>query len=72
MDGTPGSARRWSINSTSIWSIIGAPFTGRYREASVVHDYYCDTKSERWQDTHRVFYDGMRANGVDAATAKLM
>ncbi len=22
------------------WSIIGAPFTGKYRDASVIHDYY--------------------------------
>ena len=46
----------------AFWSVIGGPFTGRYREASVVHDYYCDTKTETWQDTHMAFYDGMRAS----------
>ncbi|MGD9786301.1 MAG: DUF1353 domain-containing protein [Hyphomicrobiaceae bacterium] len=56
----------------AFWSIIGGPFTGKYREASVVHDHYCNKKTETWQATHRVFYDGMLANGVDAATATTM
>ncbi len=56
----------------AFWSVIGGPFTGKYREASVVHDYYCDTKTETWQDTHMAFYEGMRANGVDAVTANTM
>lgn len=56
----------------AFWSVIGGPFTGKYREASVIHDYYCDHRIESWQDTHRVFYDGMRANGVDAVTAYTM
>jgi hypothetical protein len=25
-----------------LWSIIGGPFEGRYRDASIVHDWYCD------------------------------
>src|SRR5215472_9301462 len=47
----PGARVDGASIPRAFWSIIGAPFTGRYREASVVHDYYCDTKSERWQDT---------------------
>lgn len=54
------------------WSIIGAPFTGKYRDASVIHDYYCQTRSRHWKAVHRVFYDGMLARGVDALQAKLM
>jgi len=57
---------------SAFWSLIGGPFTGKYREASVVHDHYCKTKTETWQDTHRVFYDGMRANGVDETLATTM
>jgi hypothetical protein len=54
------------------WSIIGAPFTGKYREASVIHDYYCQTRSRHWKAVHKVFLDGMLARGVDGFKAKLM
>ena len=48
------------------------PFTGRYRDAAVIHDYFCRSKSESWQATHTVFYDAMRTNGVDERIAKVM
>lgn len=54
------------------WGIIGAPFTGKYREASVIHDYYCQSKSRHWKAVHKVFLDGMSARGVDSVQAKLM
>jgi hypothetical protein len=54
------------------WSIIGAPFTGKYREASIIHDYYCATRSRHWKAVHKVFLDGMLARGVDKAQAQLM
>jgi hypothetical protein len=54
------------------WSIIGSPWTGKYREASVIHDYYCVTKSEPWEAVHRTFYTAMRANNVDEIQAKVM
>jgi Protein of unknown function (DUF1353) len=54
------------------WSIIGALYTGKYREASVIHDYYCATKSRHWKAVHKVFLDGMVARGVDTIQAKLM
>src|SRR3954467_9592619 len=54
------------------WTLIGGPFEGKYRNASVIHDRYCDTKERPWRDTHRMFYEGMRCNGVGAAKAKIM
>jgi hypothetical protein len=54
------------------WSIIGAPYTGKYRDASVIHDYYCQTHSRHWKAVHKVFYDGMLARGVDPIQAKIM
>lgn len=54
------------------WSVIGGPFEGRYRDASVVHDYYCKIKSEPWEKVHDMFYDAMLANGVDSNKAALM
>ncbi|MBB4398792.1 DUF1353 domain-containing protein [Bradyrhizobium sp. ERR14] len=54
------------------WSLIGAPYTGKYREASVIHDYYCETRSRHWKAVHRVFLDGMLARGVNKLEAQLM
>ncbi|AAB91732.1 hypothetical 36.4 kDa protein (plasmid) [Sinorhizobium fredii NGR234] len=56
----------------TFWSIIGGPFEGAYLKASVIHDYFCETKSRTAHDTHRNFYYGMRANGVPGWKAKAM
>lgn len=55
-----------------LWSLIGAPFTGKFREASVIHDYYCRSRSRHWKAVHKVFLDGMNARGVDPMQARLM
>lgn len=55
----------------ALWALY-PPFTGNYRSAAVIHDYYCDNKGQSWQDTHRVFYFAMRAAHVDEKTAKIM
>ena len=55
----------------ALWALY-PPFTGNYRSAAVIHDYYCDTKQRSWQDTHKVFYFAMRAAHVDEKTAKIM
>ena len=56
----------------ALWSIAGGPYEGNYLHASVIHDYYCDVRSEPWREVHRVFYNGMRASGVSELRAKLM
>lgn len=56
----------------AFWTFIGSPFVGEYRKASVVHDYYCDTKTESWQDTHRMFYHACLAGGAKPSQAKIM
>jgi len=56
----------------AFWSFIGGPFEGEYIKASVIHDYYCDTKTRTEHDTHRSFYYGMRAAGVEKWKAKFM
>jgi len=56
----------------AFWSIIGAPFTGKFRDASIIHDYYCATKSRHWKAVHKVFLDGMLARGVENFQAHLM
>ncbi len=64
------------VNGASIpkafWSIIGGPFEGKYRDASVIHDVACDEKSRPWLDVHRTFYYGMRCSGVPERKAKTM
>ena len=56
---------------TALWALY-PPFTGNYRSAAVIHDYYCDTMTRSWQETHKVFYYAMRAANVDEKTAKIM
>lgn len=56
----------------AFWTLVGGPFEGQYREAAVIHDQYCDLKTETWQATHRVFYDGMLASGVSEELAKTL
>lgn len=54
------------------WSIIGGPFEGKYRNASVIHDVACKEKTRTWRAAHKVFYTGMLASGVDMTLAKIM
>lgn len=54
------------------WTVIGGPFEGRYRDASVVHDYYCKVKTEPSEAVHEMFYYAMLANGVDSNKAGVM
>lgn len=53
-------------------SFIGKPFEKLFIKAAVIHDHYCERHVRPWRATHRVFYDGLIDQGVDAAKAKLM
>lgn len=55
-----------------LWPIIGGPFEGKYREASVIHDWFCDRRSRPWKAVHRMFYEAMLTSGVNAAQARVM
>jgi hypothetical protein len=55
-----------------LWSIMGGPFEGRYRNASVLHDVAYGEKKRPWQDCDRMFYHAMRCSGVSAVEAKTM
>ena len=54
------------------WSIIGGPFEGKYRDASVIHDVACDQKVRSWESVHKAFYNSMRTSGVGIIKAKVM
>lgn len=64
------------VNGASIpplfWNMIGPPFVGDYRRASVVHDYFCDSRTEPWQAVHKMFYEASLAGGVKEERAKIM
>lgn len=55
-----------------LWSIVGAPLTGVYRDASVIHDWYCAVRTRTHLATHKMFYEAMTISGVSERQAKLM
>lgn len=73
---------RWAVPAGAVvdgasipalfWPIVGGPFEGNYRDASIIHDWYCDKRTRTWQATHRVFYDAMLVSGVSNNKARLM
>ncbi|HKS31158.1 MAG TPA: DUF1353 domain-containing protein [Chthoniobacterales bacterium] len=56
----------------ALWSLMGGPFEGKYRNASVLHDVAYDQKMRPWKQCDRMFYNGMRCSGVSATEAKTM
>src|SRR6202795_2336164 len=54
----------------SLWSLMGGPFEGKYRNASVLHDVAYDQHKRPWQQVDRMFYDAMRCSGVGSVEAK--
>ena len=55
-----------------LWSIMGGPFEGKYRNASVLHDVAYGQHNRPWQDCDRMFYYAMRCSGVSVVEAKSM
>lgn len=56
----------------ALWSFMGGPFEGKYRNASVLHDVAYDQKNRPPQEADRMFYTAMRCSGVSALEAKTM
>ncbi|WP_405081992.1 DUF1353 domain-containing protein [Pectobacterium versatile] len=55
-----------------LWSLIGGPFEGLYRNASIVHDYFCVIRTHPWPDVHRMFHYAMLCSGVPSLKARIM
>ncbi|WGW03671.1 DUF1353 domain-containing protein [Tropicibacter oceani] len=61
-------------------SIVGDPTSPEFINAAAVHDAYCGIGNEtgsmyhqaRWEDVHKMFYDGLVVGGAEPLTAKLM
>ena len=64
------------INGASIprffWRIIGSPYTGSYRRASVLHDVACDQRMAPAPAVHRMFYYACRCGGIRPFKAWIM
>jgi hypothetical protein len=56
----------------SLWAVVGGPFDGPYRDAAVLHDYYCDSKLRSSDDTHRMYYEAAIARGTSENIASTM
>jgi hypothetical protein len=56
----------------SLWSVMGGPFEGKYRNGSVLHDVAYEQHNRPWQDCDRMLYNAMRCSGVSAVEAKTM
>jgi hypothetical protein len=80
---TDGNGRVWNaaagemIDGASIpkpfWSIVGGPYEGKYRNASVVHDVECrPPHTGTWRQAHRMFHEACLVGGVGKLQAALM
>jgi len=56
----------------SLWTFMGGPFEGKYRNASVLHDVSYEQRKWPPADCDRMFYNAMRCSGVSAVEAKTM
>jgi hypothetical protein len=57
-----------------LWSLIGSPYTGDYRRASIVHDKACEgspSQAER-RAADRMFYHACRTGGCSVWEATLL
>lgn len=52
--------------------LVGSPFDPSFIRAAIVHDHYCRRHVRPWRQTHRVFYDALRDQGIPVGKAKAM
>jgi len=64
------------INGSSIprafWSILGSPYVGNHRMASVPHDYGYQTREREKDVTDEMYYDALIFKGVPHIKAHAM
>ena len=77
--------RRWGalagseVNGASIprflWAVVGSPYTGDYRRASIVHDVACDAAggdAAARRAADRMFYEACREGGCSRWDATVL
>lgn len=55
-----------------LWTLVGSPYVGDYRRASVVHDYFCDVRTKPSDAVHLMFYEAAITGGVSVGGAKIL
>lgn len=55
-----------------LWVLVGGPYSGPYRDAAVVHDYYCSVQSRPYMDVHDVFLEAALNRGTPVHKAQTM
>lgn len=76
--------KQWNAPATTIvdgasipralWTLVGSPYTGEYRRASIVHDVACvdaQTAADR-RLADKMFYEACRAGGCSWSEAVLL
>ncbi len=56
----------------NLWAVVGGPYSGPYRDASVIHDYFCYTKTRTWNAVHKAFLEAALNRGTTEWKARYM
>ncbi|MFG0293687.1 MAG: DUF1353 domain-containing protein [Phycisphaerales bacterium JB050] len=56
----------------AFWSVVGPPYVGDYRRATVIHDIATADRAATSHQTHRAFFHAMRCDGVPEIKAHVM
>ena len=54
------------------WSVTGGPLSGKFRDASIIHDEACREMNEPSDAVHLAFYEACRCSGVPEKQAKTL
>lgn len=57
----------------ALWTLVGSPYTGDYRRASIVHDKACDgANAQQRREADKMFFRACRAGGCSVRDATLL
>jgi hypothetical protein len=59
----------------ALWTLVGSPYTGCYRRASIVHDKACDDavgSSSKRRAADRMFYEACRTGGCSVPYSTIL
>lgn len=56
----------------ALWNIVGGPWDGLHRNASILHDWYCAKRTEPWLNVQLMFYEACRCAGMGEFKATLL
>ena len=65
-----GTVSRGGCLPPGVWNLLGPPFLGLHREASIIHEHYCQQRAGHPEEVHQMFYEACRASGVPDPLAK--